>query len=196
MIRDFWRGEARRRRLRLPLHRLERPLRATTVARPLASINFVTAHDGFTLADLVSYNDKHNEANLEDNRDGTDDNRELELRRGGADGRSRGPRAAARGRSGTSSRRCCCRRACRCCSAATRSAARSTATTTPTARTTRSPGSTGTRGGDGELHEFTRRLIALRAEHPVFRRPRFFEGREVDGSGCPTCGGSGPTAGG
>ena len=40
--------------------------------RPFASINFVTAHDGFTLRDLVSYNDKHNEANLEDNRDGTD----------------------------------------------------------------------------------------------------------------------------
>jgi isoamylase len=43
--------------------------------RPFASINFVTAHDGFTLADLVSYNEKHNEANLEDNRDGTNDNR-------------------------------------------------------------------------------------------------------------------------
>jgi glycogen operon protein len=42
---------------------------------PSASINFVTAHDGFTLADLVSYNEKHNEANLEDNRDGRDDNR-------------------------------------------------------------------------------------------------------------------------
>ena len=43
--------------------------------RPFASINFVTAHDGFTLGDLVSYNDKHNEPNLEDNTDGTDDNR-------------------------------------------------------------------------------------------------------------------------
>jgi isoamylase len=42
--------------------------------RPYASINFVTAHDGFTLNDLVSYNEKHNEANGEDNRDGTDDN--------------------------------------------------------------------------------------------------------------------------
>jgi glycogen operon protein len=42
--------------------------------RPWASINFVTAHDGFTLRDLVSYNSKHNEANLEDNRDGTNDN--------------------------------------------------------------------------------------------------------------------------
>jgi glycogen operon protein len=39
-----------------------------------ASVNFVTAHDGFTLADAVAYNDKHNEANLEDSRDGTDDN--------------------------------------------------------------------------------------------------------------------------
>lgn len=43
--------------------------------KPSASINFITAHDGFTLTDLVSYNDKHNEANLEDNRDGHDDNR-------------------------------------------------------------------------------------------------------------------------
>jgi len=43
--------------------------------RPWSSVNFVTAHDGFTLADLVSYNDKHNEANGEDGRDGADDNR-------------------------------------------------------------------------------------------------------------------------
>jgi glycogen operon protein len=43
--------------------------------RPSASINFITVHDGFTLADLVSYNGKHNDANQEGNRDGTDDNR-------------------------------------------------------------------------------------------------------------------------
>jgi glycogen operon protein len=43
--------------------------------RPVASVNFVTAHDGFTLRDLVSYNDKHNEANLEGNRDGENTNR-------------------------------------------------------------------------------------------------------------------------
>jgi len=42
--------------------------------RPRASVNFVTVHDGFTLADLVSYNHKHNETNHEDNRDGADDN--------------------------------------------------------------------------------------------------------------------------
>jgi isoamylase len=43
--------------------------------RPTASINFVTVHDGFTMADLVAYDAKHNDANGEDNRDGTDDNR-------------------------------------------------------------------------------------------------------------------------
>src|SRR6202048_4141181 len=44
-------------------------------ADPSASVNFVTVHDGFTLNDLVSYDGKHNEANTENNRDGTDDNR-------------------------------------------------------------------------------------------------------------------------
>src|SRR3954470_10825050 len=43
--------------------------------KPFASVNFITAHDGFTLHDLVAFNDKHNEANQEGNRDGTDDNR-------------------------------------------------------------------------------------------------------------------------
>src|SRR5205814_5760670 len=55
---------------------------------PFASINFVTAHDGFTLRDLVSYNEKHNEANLEENRDGTDDNRSWNL---GAEGPTADP---------------------------------------------------------------------------------------------------------
>ncbi|MGA6826196.1 glycogen debranching protein GlgX [Nitrospira sp. NS4] len=49
-------------------------LYSTSGRRPFASVNFITAHDGFTLQDLVSYNDKHNKANGEDNRDGTDDN--------------------------------------------------------------------------------------------------------------------------
>ena len=55
-------------------HWLER-LYELSGRRPYASINFITCHDGFTLQDLVSYNGKHNEANLKDNRDGTDDNR-------------------------------------------------------------------------------------------------------------------------
>ncbi|MGQ0844243.1 MAG: glycogen debranching protein GlgX [Sporichthyaceae bacterium] len=74
-VRDFWRGEP---------HSLgEFASRLTGSSdlykddgrRPYASINFVTAHDGFTLRDLVSYNDKHNEDNGEDNRDGESHNR-------------------------------------------------------------------------------------------------------------------------
>src|SRR5690554_2704051 len=74
-VRDFWRGE--------PATLGEFAARLTGSAdlyehsgrRPVASINFVTAHDGFTLADLVSYNEKHNEANGEDNNDGESHNR-------------------------------------------------------------------------------------------------------------------------
>ena len=58
--------------------------------RPWASINFVTAHDGFTLRDLVSYNEKHNDANNEDNHDGSDNQKQQELRRRRADRRPRG----------------------------------------------------------------------------------------------------------
>ena len=61
-------------RVRVPVHRLQRPLPARR-APSTASVNFITAHDGFTLADLVSYNEKHNEANLEDNHDGESHNR-------------------------------------------------------------------------------------------------------------------------
>ncbi len=73
-MRDFWRGHASvaqfAERFAGSADLYQRDGR-----RPSASINFVTAHDGFTLADLVSYNDKHNEANLEGNHDGSDDNR-------------------------------------------------------------------------------------------------------------------------
>jgi glycogen operon protein len=74
-VRDFWRGE--------PATLGEFASRITGSSdlykedgrRPIASINFVTAHDGFTLRDLVSYNEKHNEANGEDNNDGESHNR-------------------------------------------------------------------------------------------------------------------------
>ena len=52
---------------------------------PSNSINFITCHDGFTIHDLVSYNEKHNEANGDENRDGSNDNLELELRHRGRD---------------------------------------------------------------------------------------------------------------
>jgi glycogen operon protein len=74
-VRDYWRGE--------PSTLAEFASRITGSSdlyghsgrRPIASINFVTAHDGFTLADLVSYNHKHNEANGDDNADGENHNR-------------------------------------------------------------------------------------------------------------------------
>jgi glycogen operon protein len=73
-IRDFWRGEASAAEF---ANRFtgSSDLYKGDGRQPFASINFVTAHDGFTLADLVSYNEKHNEVNLEDNQDGTNDNR-------------------------------------------------------------------------------------------------------------------------
>ncbi len=74
-VRDYWRGQDQT----LPelAYRLtgSSDLYERTGRRPWASINFVTCHDGFTLADLVSYGHKHNEANLEDNLDGSNDNR-------------------------------------------------------------------------------------------------------------------------
>jgi glycogen operon protein len=74
-VRDFWRGEGGT--LAEFGSRLtgSSDLYEFSGRRPYASVNFVTAHDGFTLNDLVSYNEKHNQANGEDNRDGTDDNR-------------------------------------------------------------------------------------------------------------------------
>ncbi len=74
-VRDYWRGE----HAALPefASRItgSADLYESSGRRPFASVNFVTAHDGFTLRDLVSYNDKHNEANGEDNRDGESHNR-------------------------------------------------------------------------------------------------------------------------
>jgi isoamylase len=87
-VRDFWRG----RPSTVPdfASRLtgSSDLYATSGRRPVASINFVTCHDGFPLDDLVSYNNKHNEANGEGNRDGTDDNRSWNC---GAEGPSGDP---------------------------------------------------------------------------------------------------------
>ena len=74
-VRAYWKGDAAM--LGELAHRLagSSELFEATGRGPSASINFVTAHDGFTLHDLVSYNEKHNEANHEGNRDGAHDNR-------------------------------------------------------------------------------------------------------------------------
>jgi isoamylase len=91
-VRDFWRGHgsigevASRLAGSSDLYRI-------SGRRPWASINFVTAHDGFTLRDLLSYERKHNERNGEDNRDGTDDNRSQNF---GEEGETASPVRAAR----------------------------------------------------------------------------------------------------
>jgi isoamylase len=74
VMRDFWRGEASLADFTARFAGSS-DLYESDGRKPFASVNFVTAHDGFTLSDLVSYNDKHNEANQENGEDGTDDNR-------------------------------------------------------------------------------------------------------------------------
>jgi isoamylase len=152
---------------------------------PFASINFITAHDGFTLRDLVSYDQKHNEANLEDNADGSDDNRSWNC---GVEGETDDPEVLTlRGRQ-----------------------QRNFLTTLFVSQGT--PMLLGgdeihrTQGGNNnvwcqdnelswydwnsdwrsdELREFTRRLIRLRREHAVFRRDSFLRGQEGERSGLP-----------
>ncbi|MBI4627872.1 MAG: glycogen debranching protein GlgX, partial [Candidatus Rokubacteria bacterium] len=150
--------------------------------RPFASINFVTAHDGFTLRDLISYNDKHNEANGEDNRDGSDHNLSWNC---GVEGPSR-DRAIAALRA--------------------RQARNFLATLLLSqgvpmlcggdeiGRTQR--GNNNAYCQDHELSwfdwrldqaqrdllAFTRDLIALRRGHPVLHRRQFFHGRRIHGS--------------
>ncbi|HTZ29250.1 MAG TPA: glycogen debranching protein GlgX [Streptosporangiaceae bacterium] len=87
-VRDFWRGRA----ATLPefASRLtgSSDLYETSARRPVASVNFITCHDGFTMRDLVSYDRKHNEANGDYNRDGSDDNRSWNC---GAEGQTDSP---------------------------------------------------------------------------------------------------------
>ena len=183
VVRDFWRGQASVGDFAKRFTGSS-DLYAEDGRRPFASINFVTAHDGFTLADLVSYNEKHNEANQEGNRDGTDDNRSWNC---GVEGPTDDPAVLA---------------------------LRMRQMRNFLATLLLSQGVPMLLGGDElartqhgnnnawcqdnelswfhwelapeqqELVEFTRRLIRLRREHPVFRRTRFLEGREM-GSGLP-----------
>lgn len=87
-VRRFWKGDAGQ--LSDFAYRLtgSSDLYQHDGRKPYASINFVTAHDGFTLCDLVSYNEKHNEANLDDNNDGTNDNESWNM---GAEGPTEDP---------------------------------------------------------------------------------------------------------
>jgi isoamylase len=148
--------------------------------RPHASVNFVTAHDGFTLRDLVSYDQKHNEANGEDNRDGESHNRSWN---GGVEG----PTDDAAVLAGRSQRQ------------RNLMATLLLSQGVPMVLGGDELGRTqdGNNNGycqDNELSwfdweqvdadqlAFTRGLIAFRAAHPTFRRRRFFQGRQLHGS--------------
>ncbi len=173
-MRDFWRGQA-------PLRDFasrfggSADLYQLDGRRPFASINFITAHDGFTLRDLVSYNDKHNEANGESNQDGTDDNRSWNC---GAEGPTDDPAIEAlRSRQQRNF-------------IATLLLSQGVPMLLGGDEIGRSQGGNNNAwcqdneiswfdwdDPDEELLAFTRRLIELRRTHPVFRRTRFFEGK-------------------
>ncbi|MBS1227242.1 MAG: glycogen debranching protein GlgX [Proteobacteria bacterium] len=150
--------------------------------KPYASINFVTAHDGFTLHDVVSYNDKHNEANGEENRDGTDNNNSWNCGVEGAtdDAEINALRARQKrnllatlffsqgvpmllagdemGRTQQGSNNAYCQ------------------------DNEISWVNWDLSNDDQDLLVFVQRVIALRREHPVFRRKNFFQGRAIRGS--------------
>ncbi len=152
----------------------------TDTRRPVASVNFITAHDGFSLRDLVSYNEKHNEANGEGGADGDNDSRSWNC---GAEGETDDPEVAA-------------------CRARQQ---RNFLTTLLCAQGVPmlvggdelGPTQGGNNNGycqdneiswfdwesvDEDLLEFTRRVISLRRDHPVFRRRRWFHGRPIRGN--------------
>jgi len=181
-MRDFWRGSGN---LGAFASRFtgSSDLYQADGREPFASINFITAHDGFTLRDLVSYDHKHNEANEEGNEDGTDDNRSWNH---GAEGETDDPAI---------------------------NALRARQQRNFLATLLLSQGVPMLLGGDelgrtqqgnnnawcqdseiswfdwehadGDLLEFTRRLIRLRRDHPVLRRETFLTGTETRGSGLP-----------
>jgi glycogen operon protein len=95
-VRDFFRGHGHISELASRVTGSS-DIYALSGRRPWASVNFVTAHDGFTLRDLVTYERKHNDANGEQNRDGTDDNRSQNF---GVEGESTSPVVRARRRAG------------------------------------------------------------------------------------------------
>jgi isoamylase len=175
-VRDFWRGTVGLRDLAYRLSGSE-DLYAANTRRPWASINFITAHDGYTLRDLVSYQRKHNQANGEHNRDGTDDNRSWNC---GVEGET-GDRSvlALRDRQArnllatlllsTGTPMLC---------AGDERWRTQRGNNNPYAQDNETSWVDWTPGERAEdMLAFTRRLILLRAASPALRQPQFFDGR-------------------
>jgi len=147
---------------------------------PTASVNFVTAHDGFTLRDLVSYNDKHNEANGEENRDGTNDNHSWNH---GAEGETQDPGILAlrerqeRNFLATLMLSQGLPMLCGGDELGRTQQGNNNAYAQDTEVSWFDWNVTESRRG---LLEFTRRLIQIRKAHPNFHRRRFFQDRRID----------------
>jgi isoamylase len=179
-VRDYWRGEDQT--LGEFAYRFtgSSDLYEMTGRKPYASINFITAHDGFTLNDLVSYNDKHNEANGEESRDGESHNRSWNC---GAEGPTEDPEVnKLRDRQKRNF-------------LATLFLSQGIPMLLGGDEIGRSQGGNNNgycqdneiswfnwESADKDLLEFTRQLIQLRKEHPVFHRRRWFQGRPIHGA--------------
>ena len=182
-IRAFWRGLGRDTAELGYRITGSSDLYASNGRAPFASVNFIVAHDGFPLADLVSYNDKHNEANGEGNRDGTDDNNSWNC---GAEGSTEDKEILRlRGRQ-------------------MRNFMATLLLSQGTPMICGGDEIGRTQGGNNNAYcqdneiswydweldaerksmfEFTKRLIALRRDHPAFHRAKFFKGRRIRGTG-------------
>ena len=150
--------------------------------RPWASVNFITAHDGFTLRDLVSYNDKHNEANKENNRDGATDNHSWNC---GAEGATDDPkiRALRRRQMRNLLTTLMLSQGVPMLLAGDEFARTQGGNNNPYCQDSEIGWLDWNLDQEGEdLRAFTRRLIALRREHIVFHRSRFFQGRTIPGT--------------
>ncbi|MGK2948843.1 MAG: glycogen debranching protein GlgX [Acidimicrobiales bacterium] len=179
-VRDFWRGEPGTVGELASRLTGSSDLYQADARRPVASVNFITAHDGFTLRDLVSYNDKHNEANGEDNADGESTNRSWNC---GVEGDTDDPAVLA------------------CRDSQQRNLLTTLLLSQGVPMLVAGDELGRTQGGnnnaycqdneiswldwdhlDDDLLAFTQRLIALRHDHPTFRRRRYFQGRPIRGT--------------
>lgn len=151
--------------------------------RPHASINFITAHDGFTLNDLVSYNEKHNEANGEENRDGESYNRSWNC---GEEGLTDDPvvlQLRARQQRNFMATLMLSQGVPMILGGDEMGRSQNGNNNTYCQDNELSWFDWSLREKNADLLEFTRQLIQLRMQHPVFRRRHWFQGREIHGSG-------------
>jgi glycogen operon protein len=192
-VRDYWRGADQTLPEFASRFTGSADLYEASGRRPFASINFVTAHDGFTLHDLVSYNEKHNEANGEESRDGESHNRSWNCGAEGPTEDSEVNTLRARQKRNFLA------------TLLLSQGVPMLLAGDESGRTQQGNNNAYCQDneitwhdwehGDAELLEFTRALIRLRRDHAVFRRPRWFKGREFKNAEEPGSDAAKPTLG-